>query len=277
MTLSGPARPSSTSSFVSARRRDDYGHRRSADRGRLDDVAPGGLERRHHRRAAHLPQLRQPGPPDSSGRLQRHATSAAALQGVGGSVTVHGSREQDQRVTLNGINIDDAAGRRQHRRPDSRRRFGDGNDGRPHGRVGRAADRRRAHQLHPARRRQPVRASRRSSPSRTAAWQADNFTDELKAAGLTTPNEMKKNWDLNPSFGGTDQARQGLVLVLVAVHRRRKLGAGVREQERIQARRSACMPDPATARVLGGALRQQQPADDVAGDAEQQDRRHLQA
>ena len=29
-----------------------------------------------------------------------------------------------------------------------------------------------------------------------------NFTDELKAAGLTTPNEVKKNWDLNASAGG---------------------------------------------------------------------------
>ena len=41
-----------------------------------------------------------------------------------------------------------------------------------------------------------------SSPSPTAASTSNNFTDELKAAGLGTPNEVKKNWDLNASFGG---------------------------------------------------------------------------
>jgi hypothetical protein len=29
-----------------------------------------------------------------------------------------------------------------------------------------------------------------------------NFSDELKARGLSTPDKMKKNWDVNPGFGG---------------------------------------------------------------------------
>ena len=33
-------------------------------------------------------------------------------------------------------------------------------------------------------------------------WQADNLTDELKARGLSEPNNIKANWDINPAFGG---------------------------------------------------------------------------
>ena len=32
--------------------------------------------------------------------------------------------------------------------------------------------------------------------------QGDNFTDRLKALGLTTPGDIVKNWDFNPGFGG---------------------------------------------------------------------------
>jgi hypothetical protein len=32
--------------------------------------------------------------------------------------------------------------------------------------------------------------------------QGDNFSDDLRAAGLTTPNRIVNNWDLNESFGG---------------------------------------------------------------------------
>ena len=31
---------------------------------------------------------------------------------------------------------------------------------------------------------------------------ATNFSDDLKARGLITPDKMKKNWDINPGFGG---------------------------------------------------------------------------
>jgi len=33
-------------------------------------------------------------------------------------------------------------------------------------------------------------------------WQSDNLTDELKARGLSEPNNIKANWDINPAFGG---------------------------------------------------------------------------
>ena len=33
-------------------------------------------------------------------------------------------------------------------------------------------------------------------------WQADNLTDELVARGLSEPNNIKANWDINPAFGG---------------------------------------------------------------------------
>jgi hypothetical protein len=36
----------------------------------------------------------------------------------------------------------------------------------------------------------------------TGAMQASNYTQELRDRGLTTPNEIKRNWDINPSFGG---------------------------------------------------------------------------
>ena len=35
-----------------------------------------------------------------------------------------------------------------------------------------------------------------------SAWQSDNLTEELKDRGLPAPNEMKRAYDINPSFGG---------------------------------------------------------------------------
>jgi len=34
------------------------------------------------------------------------------------------------------------------------------------------------------------------------AWQGNNYTDELKAAGLASPNELVRLYDINPAFGG---------------------------------------------------------------------------
>ena len=34
------------------------------------------------------------------------------------------------------------------------------------------------------------------------ALQGDNFTDDLKNAGLATPDALKRLWDFNPGFGG---------------------------------------------------------------------------
>ncbi len=39
----------------------------------------------------------------------------------------------------------------------------------------------------------------------TSGMQGNNFTQELKDGGLTTPGSLKKNWDLNAGFGGPIQ------------------------------------------------------------------------
>jgi hypothetical protein len=35
-----------------------------------------------------------------------------------------------------------------------------------------------------------------------SSFQGDNYSDELKNQGLTTPNELKQTYDVNPTFGG---------------------------------------------------------------------------
>ena len=123
------------------------------------------------------------------------------LQLVGGSVQIHGSRQQDQRVTLNGINTMtlQAGGNIGGQIPD----------------AGSATEVTVDHTAVSAE--LPTGGVRinfipRDGGNRFAAatfftftnggLASSNFTDELKAAGLTTPNEVKKNWDLNASAGG---------------------------------------------------------------------------
>ena len=125
----------------------------------------------------------------------------SGLQGVGGSVQIHGSRQQDQRVTLNGINTMtlQAGGNIGGQIPD----------------AGSATEVTVDHTAVSAE--LPTGGVRinfipRDGGNRFAAaafftftngsLAGSNFTDELKAAGLTTPNEVKKNWDLNASAGG---------------------------------------------------------------------------
>src|SRR5688572_9251524 len=125
----------------------------------------------------------------------------SALQGTGGSVQIHGSRQQDQRVTLNGINTMtlQAGGNIGGQIPD----------------AGSATEVTVDHTAVSAE--LPTGGVRinfipRDGGNRFAAatfftftnggLAGSNFTDELKAAGLTTPNEVKKNWDLNASAGG---------------------------------------------------------------------------
>ena len=36
----------------------------------------------------------------------------------------------------------------------------------------------------------------------TGGWQSDNYTDELKAQGLSSPNKLKTLYDINPAVGG---------------------------------------------------------------------------
>ena len=123
------------------------------------------------------------------------------IQDVGQSVTVHGSRNVDQRVTVNGVNTMtlQAGGNIGGQTPD----------------VGSAAE-------------VTVDTSSLSADLATGgvrinfvpkdggnqfsnslfftfsneSLQGDNFSDELRQAGLTTPNRIVNNWDLNESFGG---------------------------------------------------------------------------
>lgn len=124
-----------------------------------------------------------------------------AIQDVGGSTTIHGSKNTDQRVTLNGINTMtlQAGGNIGGQIPD----------------VGSAAE-------------ITVDTSSLSADLPTGGvrinfvpkdggntfsgstfftfsnedLQGDNFTAQLRAAGLPTPNKVLKTWDLNASFGG---------------------------------------------------------------------------
>ncbi len=123
------------------------------------------------------------------------------IQDVGQSVTVHGSRNVDQRVTVNGVNTMtlQAGGNIGGQTPD----------------VGSAAE-------------VTVDTSSLSADLATGgvrinfvpkdggnqfsnslfftfsneSLQGDNFSDELRQAGLTTPNRIVNNTDLNESFGG---------------------------------------------------------------------------
>ena len=197
------------------------------------------------------------------------------LQLVGGSVRIHGSRDQDQRVTLNGINTMtlQAGGNIGGQIPD----------------VGSASEVTVDHTAVSAELSTGgvrINFIPRDGGNRFAAatfftfsngaLASDNFTDELKAAGLGAPNEIKKNWDLNAFSRGTFQARQGLVLVLDALHRRRELGAGLRERQCLQAVGVLVRAGHNT-RAPQGAFLQQQSSHHVAGDATQQDRRHVQS
>ena len=120
---------------------------------------------------------------------------------VGGSVMIHGSKSVDQRITLNGVNIMtlQAGGNIGGQQPD----------------VGSAAE-------------ITIDTSSLSADMSTGgvrinfipkdggnsftnstfvtfstqSMQGDNFTQELKDAGLATPNKIDKNFDINESLGG---------------------------------------------------------------------------
>ncbi|MBI4265782.1 MAG: TonB-dependent receptor [Acidobacteria bacterium] len=126
---------------------------------------------------------------------------ASQTQGVGGSVTIHGSRTQDQRVTLNGINTMtlQAGGNIGGQIPDMASASEVTVD---HTNV--SAD-------------LPTGGVRINFIPRdggntltnssfftfsNGALQGSNFTEELRAAGLGTPNEIDRNWDLNVGLGG---------------------------------------------------------------------------
>jgi hypothetical protein len=128
----------------------------------------------------------------------------SAIQDVGGSTTIHGSRNQDQRVTLNGINTMtlQAGGNIGGQIPD----------------VGSAAEITvdtsslsaelptggvRINFI-------PRDGGNRFSNSTfvtfsNSSLQGNNFSEELRAAGLATPSRVEKNFDINESLGGPIQ------------------------------------------------------------------------
>jgi hypothetical protein len=123
------------------------------------------------------------------------------IQDVGQSVTVHGSRNVDQRVTINGVNTMtlQAGGNIGGQTPD----------------VGSAAEvtvdtNSLSADLPTGGVRinfVPKDGGNRFSNSTFFTFsndslQGDNFSDSLRQAGLGTPNRIIKNFDINESFGG---------------------------------------------------------------------------
>ena len=82
----------------------------------------------------------------------------------------------------------------------------DRNGGVRHRRLGRGRagrDRRRAHQLHPARRRQPLqRHHRRQLRDRGLGPATTSPAATCRQRGLAVPGTIKANGDFNPGFGG---------------------------------------------------------------------------
>ena len=155
------------------------------------------------------------------------------LQDVGGSLMIHGSRAVDQRVTLNGINTMtlQAGGNIGGQIPD----VGSANEvtvdtsslsaDMPTGGV-------RINFIP----RDGGNAFHNSTflTFSNRALQGSNFSEELRAAGLPTPNRVIKNWDFSEALGGPIRRDRALVLVLGPLQRRRERGAGLREPQRLQ-------------------------------------------
>ena len=104
-------------------------------------------------------------------------------------------------------------GQRRRAQLDDRRRMGrrrgaerDRHGGVRHRRLGRGRagrDRRRAHQLHPARRRQPLQRHDRRQLRRARASPATTSpAPTCSSAGWRLPGTIKANGDFNPGFGG---------------------------------------------------------------------------
>ena len=125
----------------------------------------------------------------------------SAIGEVGGDLSVHGSRENDQRVTLNGI-------------PTHTLQAGGGLGGQAPD-IASAAEITVEHTAVSAD--LPTGGLRINFVPRdggntfsssnyfgfsTNEMQGDNFTAELQARGLRSPDEIDKNWDLNFAFGG---------------------------------------------------------------------------
>ena len=104
-----------------------------------------------------------------------------------------------------------------------------------------------------------------------SALQGDNFTDELKAAGLATPNEIVQNWDINESFGGPFKKDKVWFWFSTRYNGVENEAPVFNNLNAYKPNEWRYVPDAANRRACSRAARQQQPPRDVAGDAAQQD------
>jgi hypothetical protein len=196
------------------------------------------------------------------------------IQDVGQSLTVHGSRTVDQRITINGINTMtlQAGGNIGGQTPD----------------MGSAAE-------------VSVDTSSLGADLPTGgvrvnfvpkdggntfsnsaifsftneALQGDNFTPELQAQGLSTPNKILHAVDFNESFGGPMNATRcgsGPPSASTTWPTRRPSSSTRTRSIPTRGLRSGHRP----ARCQQGRTVQQQHPRDVAGEPQEQDRRYLQ-
>ena len=124
----------------------------------------------------------------------------------GGASSMHGGRPSDSRTLSDGLNM--GLGRRELERGRRERRRLAGNRDEHVGRPGRGGNRRRRPQRRPARRRQYVQRHLSNIPAPTAACRAATTPRRLKDAGLRSPSELIKVWEVNPMGGGTNRPRQ---------------------------------------------------------------------
>ncbi len=164
------------------------------------------------------------------------------IQDVGGSLTVHGSRTTDQRVTANGINTMtlQAGGNIGGQTPD----------------VGSAAEvsidttslsadlptggvrinfipRDGGNQF----------ANSAFFTFSNESLQGNNFSDELKAAGLATPTKIVSNYDLNEAFGGPIKRDKVWFWFSTRYNTVKNEAGHLRERQRLQGERVALRAD----------------------------------
>ena len=105
--------------------------------------------------------------------------------------------------------------------------------------------------------------------------QGDNFSDELKAAGLATPTKIVSNYDFNAAFGGPIK-RDKVWFWFSTRYNTVANEAGIFENANaFKAERVALCADDDAGGQRGAAVQQQHPRH-LAGEPEAQDRRHLQ-
>ena len=117
---------------------------------------------------------------------------------TGGSMTIHGSNGNDQRVMIDGLSTanSELAGQASNFLPnmggvqEMAVDFSSGTADQSTGGV--------RINMHPARRRQQVQGHRCSRPAPTRRSRRSNYTQSLQDRGLRTPNSVKMNYDINP-------------------------------------------------------------------------------